>query len=172
MNYVITTFRMLLLAFIVIYFLTINEYIPPPEEKDINRPGQLAAAYAILLALCTAVSIIRPNKLLLDFPSRLGINLMGASSGLLGAMNWVTSEKYASPNHILMVGLALLFATIAIIIAFFSQIEQKPSSSPIPTGPEEPTISPLSPRALLCLVFYISGIFLVQWFLKAKRKDR
>ena len=110
---IIPAVRFVLLIFVITYLIIIDGFVPDIKESDEpvcdcqvsgericycqvpDRHGQLAAAYAIALAVST-IAIIFQAIGPIDRVLRIGANIMGGTSGLLAAMHWVISEGYAS----------------------------------------------------------------------------
>ena len=140
---IIPTVRFVLLIFVITYLIIIDGYVPDIKESDEpvcdckasddmicdcqvsgericycqvpDRHGQLAAAYAIALAVST-IAIIFQAIGPIDQVLRIGANIMGGTSGLLAAMHWVISEGYSSDEHQMLIWLAIMLALIAIIL--------------------------------------------------------
>ena len=115
----IVCIRALLLLSIVSYFARIDHWIPYIEKVD--RDAQLAAAYALVLAVSTIATIL-PSMNQLDRALRFGNTIMGTGSGLLVAIYWITSTGYGSDDYRIFAALAAFIGLIAMMLTVLAYL--------------------------------------------------
>ena len=179
----IASIRAVLLLFIIGYFAIIDHWVPSSENVD--RDAQLAAAYTLVLAVSTIASIF-PSMNQLDQILRVGTNMMGAGSGLLVALHWITSAGYGSDDHRVFAALAAVIALITMMLTVLAYLYisraqvLKPSTQPEPSKcnghKSKPTSrhsnKPMTLNTVVAIILWLTPFIVAAFLIRRYKRSR